>query len=310
MSQTELVGAVSALARAEGANPCAWPRLTAYRFDTPQEPAFEQVESLSFCCVVAGRKSVRIADRSWDYDPLNYLVLTREVVFAAEILQASPERPFLSLILQIDPGLVRRIASDMSERALTPLRRPTTTGGDPTRPAFVSGFDGEIAGALLRFLRASSTAADRRVLAPLYLHEIVYRLLQADQRDRLLDAATAATDTDPVALAARYILENLGSPLTVAAIAERAGMSPSTFAHLFKELTGTAPYQFVQQARLDRARGMLATLDVGVGEVARTVGYASLSHFSNEFRRRFGISPRGYARSFERPERAARPGQA
>lgn len=45
---------------------------------------------------------------------------------------------------------------------------------------------------------------------------------------------------------------------------------------------------------------MLATLDVGIGEVARAVGYAGLSHFSNEFQRRFGISPRGYARSFDR----------
>jgi AraC-like DNA-binding protein len=271
-----------------------WTRLAVYRFDSPQEPAFEQVESLAFCAVVSGRKSVTVAGRTWHYDPMNYLVLTHRTNFDAQILEASPQRPFLSVILQMDPALVRRVASDMAERTLTVLRRLPSCAPDPQRPAFVSEFDEQTVGALLRFLQSVGSDVDRRVLAPLYLREIVYRLLQADQRDRLLVVA-AEDATDPITVAARYIRANLGRPLTVAEIAEQVNMSASAFAHLFKELTGSSPYQFLQQARLERARTLLAGGGLTVGEVARVVGYRSGSHFSNEFRRRFGTSPRAWA---------------
>lgn len=264
--------------------------MSVYRYDEPQEPAFESVESLSLCVVTPGRKAVQIGTQTWHYDPMNYLVLTGDVGFDAQILTASPTDPFLSLILQIEPAVVRRVVSETSERTLTVLRRPVS-GPDTSRPAFVSPFDGDIRGAVARFLAAVGSGADRRVLGPLYLHEIVYRLLQADQRDRLLHVA-AAEDTDPVAVAVRYMREHLAKPLTVVSIAESVNMSESAFAHVFKEITGTSPYQFLQQVRLDRARTLLASRNGSVAEVARAVGYASPSHFSAAFRRRYGTSPR------------------
>ena len=285
--------AIVRLTPREGANECRWPRLTTYRFDAPQEPAFDQVQSLSLGVVIAGRKSVQIAERTWHYDPMNYLVLTRELDFTAHIVEATADDPFYSLILQIEPAVVRRVASDIAERTLAVLRPPIATGADPMRPAFVSDFDAPVAGALLRFLQATGTENDRRVLAPLYLHEIVYRLLQADQRDRLLTAA-AQDEADPIATAAHWMRTNLARSLTVAEIAEQVNMSSSAFAHLFKEITGTSPYQFLQRARLDRARALLATRELNVGEVARAVGYGSLSHFSKEFRRRYGAAPRDW----------------
>jgi AraC-like DNA-binding protein len=289
----QLHEAVARLAPRQGANECPWPRLTTYRFDAPQEPAFEQVQSLSLGVVVAGRKSVQIGDRTWHYDPMNYLVLTRDLDFTAHIVEAAADAPFYSLILQIEPALVRRVTADMAERTLTVLRRPIATGADPARPAFVSDFDAPVAGALLRFLQATGTENDRRVLAPLYLNEIVYRLLQADQRDRLL-AVADQDEADPIATAARWMRANLARPLTVAEIADQVNMSSSAFAHLFKEVTGVSPYQFLQRARLDRARALLATRELNVSEVARAVGYGSLSHFSKEFRRRYGLAPRDW----------------
>jgi AraC-like DNA-binding protein len=289
-SATTFRNAVAALAPGPGRHATPWPRMEVYRYDEPQEPAFESVESLSLCVVTAGRKSVSIGDASWQYDPMNYLVLTRDVDFHAHILTAQPQDPFLSLILQIEPAVVRRVVAETSERTLTTLARPRP-GPDTSRPAFVSPFDGDILDAVARFLQAVGSGADRRVLGPLYLHEIVYRLLQADQRDRLLHAA-AAEDTDPVAVAARYMRENLAKPLTVMTVAETVNMSESAFAHLFKEITGTAPYQFLQQARLERARVLLASRTASVSEIARAVGYTSPSHFAAAFRRRYGTSPR------------------
>jgi AraC-like DNA-binding protein len=264
-----------------------------HRYDHPQDAALDKVDSLSLCAVVSGRKNVRIDGRRWQYDPMNYLVLTRETQYSAQVVQATPHDPYLSLALHLEPALVRQVAAEINERTLTVLCRPVAIGADPDRPAFISPFDGDLAGALVRLLSAISTASDRRVLAPLYLREIAYRLLQADQRDRLLQALADA-DTDPVSVAARYMRANLARSLTVGQIATQVDMSPSAFAHLFKEVTGTSPYQFLTQVRLERGRSLLASSDLAVGEVAKAVGYATQSHFSREFRRRFGTSPRAY----------------
>ena len=58
-----------------------------------------------------------------------------------------------------------------------------------------------------------------------------------------------------------------------------------------------APYQFVKTMRLDRARVLILEEGLGVGEAARAVGYPSLSHFINEFKRHFGVTPGVYAES-------------
>jgi AraC-like DNA-binding protein len=70
-------------------------------------------------------------------------------------------------------------------------------------------------------------------------------------------------------------------------------MSESAFAHLFKHCTGTSPYQFLKQLRLEHARGLLLENHT-VSEAARHVGYSGLSHFITEFKRYFGETPRSY----------------
>jgi AraC-like DNA-binding protein len=72
-------------------------------------------------------------------------------------------------------------------------------------------------------------------------------------------------------------------------------MSPSALTSAFTVETGMGPYQFVKRMRLDRARELLVQEGMNVSEVARRVGYASLSHFITEFKRHFGAPPRKYA---------------
>jgi AraC-like DNA-binding protein len=249
-----------------GPNPTPWPGLTVYRFEAPAAPQWDEVRSLSLCVVAQGRKAVTVDDVSYVYDPFNYLVLNRGLRFEAEILEASLEKPFLSFVMQIDPTLVQRISADMRDGAATAFRRPGPLAALPRRtaPAQVSPLDTNTCGAVLRFLQAVTTGPDRRVLAPMYLQEIVYR-------------------------------GHLSEPLSVAELAEQACLSPSAFAHLFRDVCGMSPYQFLKSARLERARDLLVCENLNVSEVARSVGYSSLSHFINEFKRHFGITPRAYA---------------
>ena len=87
---------------------------------------------------------------------------------------------------------------------------------------------------------------------------------------------------------------HLPEPLTVSDMADLVSLSPSAFAHMFRDATGRSPYQFLKEMRLDRARELLVDGDFTVTRISKEVGYASVSHFIAEFRGRFGVTPRSY----------------
>jgi AraC-like DNA-binding protein len=289
----DLVAELASMATGTGANTGVWPGLTVYRFTAPAGPTWEEIQSLSLCIVAQGRKAVTVGGETYLYDPFRYLVLSSHLHFQAEILEASLGRPFLSLVLQIAPALVRQVSSDMLERRTTAFRSPGTET-QPTPRACVSALDQELLGVVLRFLRAIRDSADRRVVAPLYLQELVYRVLQREQYARLLALAAAESASNPVSAVLEYMRAHLSEPLTVADLADLVSLSPSAFAHLFRDITGRSPYQFLKEMRLDRARELLVDGNFTVARISKEVGYASVSHFISEFRGRFGVTPRAY----------------
>lgn len=289
----DLVAEMLAKTTDVGPNESEWPGLTAYRFTRPQPPQWSEVESLALCCVLQGRKRVVVNGSRYLYDPFNYLLFTRGMRYETEVLEASVEKPFLSFVLQIDPAIVRSVSSDMADRRTTTFSRPTNQ--HVPCGVYVSPVDQNLMGAVLRFLRSLPAGADRRVLAPMYLQEIAYRLMQAEQVSRLLDAAATERESNPVSEVIRYVRERMSEPLTVADMAHQARMSPSALTNVFAEATGMGPYQFVKRMRLDRASALLMQEDMNVSEVSRQVGYTSLSHFINEFKRYYGSTPRAYA---------------
>jgi AraC family transcriptional regulator len=94
-----------------------------------------------------------------------------------------------------------------------------------------------------------------------------------------------------------FIGEHLGEEIPVERLAELAELSPSHFAHVFKETTGMTPLQFVTQQRITRAQQLIRETSRSVIEVGLEVGYASPSHFAQVFRRVAGVTPTEF-RSF------------
>src|SRR5215467_12984298 len=118
-----IIAELSHRALLEGGNTGVWPGLTIYRFTSPTGPSWEEIQSLSLCIVAQGRKAVTVDGTTYKYDPFHYLVLNSHLHFQAEILEATPGKPFLSFVLQIDPSVVRQVSSDMLERRTTAFRQ-------------------------------------------------------------------------------------------------------------------------------------------------------------------------------------------
>ncbi len=288
---------------AEGPNRCQWPGLTFYRFDRPVTLGWHAVDSLAFYVVAQGRLRIRIGSVDYLYDPFHYLVASPGLHFQAQILQASAARPFLSFVLRVHPDVVAEVLQAMPRKAAPVLTRSSgghsRAGGTRTEEvqtaAYVTPLEPSLKGAVRRFLTTLDTEPDRQVLAPIYLREMVYRLLRCQQWTRLVESALGKADADPVKAAIRYMKSEMGEPITVRDVAEAVGFSESALAHFFKAAMGASPYQFLKQLRLEQARDLLVRGSHSVSEAATQVGYTSRSHFIAEFKRYFGETPRAYS---------------
>jgi AraC family transcriptional regulator of arabinose operon len=88
-----------------------------------------------------------------------------------------------------------------------------------------------------------------------------------------------------------YLAPGPAEKVTVAALARRAGMSPSHLAHIFRAQTGTTPLAWLEDRRLARARQLLLTTDLAVKSIAALCGFADGEHLARRFRSRTGRSP-------------------
>jgi AraC family transcriptional regulator len=85
-------------------------------------------------------------------------------------------------------------------------------------------------------------------------------------------------------------------PMSLAELADSAGLSPFHFLRVFRCVTGTTPHQYVVGARLRLAVRMLLDTPRPVTEIAYDVGFQDLSNFVRTFHRVVGCSPGMYRR--------------
>jgi AraC family transcriptional regulator len=91
-----------------------------------------------------------------------------------------------------------------------------------------------------------------------------------------------------------YINEHLNQDIRLADLAQLLGMSQFHFSHLFKQSIGTAPYQYLLQQRVERAKQLLKQTERSIMDIALDCGFNSHSHLSKQFRQFTGMTPRAY----------------
>ncbi|NLR98272.1 helix-turn-helix domain-containing protein [Rhizobium sp. P38BS-XIX] len=96
----------------------------------------------------------------------------------------------------------------------------------------------------------------------------------------------------------REIIEDPTGDLTGPILAARAGMSERTFARSFRKEAGTTPMQFVETARLDRAKALLETSDWPLARIAERSGFGSLDTLHRAFLKHLRVTPGFYRARF------------
>lgn len=89
----------------------------------------------------------------------------------------------------------------------------------------------------------------------------------------------------------KHIDGNLEGPISLADLAEVAGLSRSYFAAQFRTATGSRPHEYVTEQRIECAKSMLSGDGTPIVEIALSVGFQTQAHFSTVFKKHVGTSP-------------------
>src|SRR5882672_3202342 len=251
------------------------------RSSVPAEPV-QSIYQPAFCFVAQGRKRASVGGEVFLYDPFHYLIFTVDLPVAFEIEAPSKELPYLGMSLNLDPALVASVIVESGMRI--------KKGDASVKAMNVSAIDADLLDAVARLVRIAETPAESKVLAPLVIKEIIYRLLAGGQGARLAHLLTAS-DTRRISKAIGHLREHFDEPLKMEVIARELGMSVSGFHHHFKSVTTMSPLQFQKHLRLQEARRLMLGEDLDAASAGFRVGYEDPSYFSRDYKKQFGAPP-------------------
>lgn len=241
------------------------------------------IYSPAFCFVIQGSKQVFLGKEVFRYDPGHYLIYTVDLPLVFKVEEASEAKPYLGFRLDLDPNLV---ASVMIDSGIESKKSDASV-----KAINVNAINDDLLDAVVRLVRLLENPNDAKILAPLIIKEIIYRLLQGGQGTRLSHLMTSAKENQRISQAIGHLRENYAQPLRIEDVAREFGMSISGFHHQFKSVTAMSPLQFQKQIRLQEARRLMLGEDLDAASAGFRVGYEDPSYFSRDYKKLFGAPP-------------------
>jgi AraC-like DNA-binding protein len=232
------------------------------------------------CLVVQGSKRVTMGAQEFAFCAGDTLLITADVPTVSQITRASTAEPYLSLVLELDPAIIAELTAQMG---------PVLVGTSP--PVQVDPTDGEVGDAATRLMQLLQRPAALPVLQVSLVRELHYWLLAGRHGATIRRLGWPDGHAQRLTRAIALLRAEFAQTLPVERLAAAAGMSPSSFHHHFRELTSLSPRQFQKQLRLIEARRLMMGDGVSVTSASFAVGYESVSQFTREYGRMFGLPP-------------------
>ena len=254
-----------------------------YRADQPnrRQPSIYEPNII---IVGQGSKCAYMDEQAFCYNPKNYLILSAPLPLESQIMEASPEKPFLSMSVNIDVPDLRAMIMELGE--IAPREQPLQAAISSSQ------ITESIQNAAIRLLQTLTNEKDRKILGPLYKRELLYLMLEGEQGAYLQALALFQGQFHHIAKVMHQIHTHCEQPFDVETMAQEANMGVSTFFANFKAATSFSPLQYVKRIRLNRARSLILEHQLTASQAAIKVGYRSASQFSREFKRLFGFPPK------------------
>jgi len=272
------------------------PAVSIYQRDAPSALEAHLYEPV-LCMVLQGAKMMRSGEQAVEIGAGDALVVSHHLPVISRITQASAVSPYLAIVLSLNLTTLRELYAQLDG-----LRgHQKGKGAISCTPSDAGWID-----PLHRYLDMVHDQTALSVLGPQLLREIHFRVLTSRTGGVLRSLLATDSPANRISRSIDVIRGQLSVPLRVPEIADQIGMSNSAFHTHFKAVTGTTPLQYQKDLRLITAMDLLEHRGVSVASAAYEVGYESPTHFSRDYKRKFGRNPSASkGRSGKRTDEAA-----
>lgn len=281
--QQELVRLIDGIISTDGAHTTLIPSLRIMRSTVPSQQLLHSIYTCSLCVVLQGTKVAMLGKESFEYSTASYLVTAVNLPISSKVIDASPERPYLSIQLSFNQNDIFNIIKKSNQTL--------NKKNDTERGMLMNKTTSLILNPLMRLIKLLNTPDDIPVLAPMFIREILYRVLQDDKGNLFKQFYSADSHAYKIAESIQLINRDFSKKLRIEDLANYVSLSTSAFHKHFKIVTNMSPLHYQKVVRLQTARQLLISDSLNASEVAYRVGYESPSQFSREYNRLFGLPP-------------------
>ncbi len=199
MKKDELAQLIERHSGREGLYETAIPSLFLIHHTNRTEPAY-RVYKPSLCFIAQGLKVNLLAQERFMYGPADYLIASMNLPVIGQVIEASPEAPYLSFKLEFSQHQILEVMKDVDI--------PHTQQDNAKRAMFVGQIELPILDAILRLTRLLDSPQDIPFLAPIYVKEVLYRVLQGQYGEALAQIAMEGSSTYRIREAIEHIVEH------------------------------------------------------------------------------------------------------
>lgn len=279
----ELAELIRQCTLAEGINPSPVPGVNCIRYSTTSCRNRSHWRA-SFGIVAQGCKEVFLGREVYKLDSTHYTATPIQLPVISRVSEATREKPFLALLIDIDPRILGEVASQLDD---VEVREPAA----PVRAIYSGKASEKMVGAATRLAQLFQSPEEARILGPLVVKEILYNLLKGPEGLAIRQFVRSESKMQRISQAIYRINSELSGAIDVPTLARDANMSRSSFFKHFKDVTAMSPIQYQKRLRLLEARRLMVDEGETAERSAFKVGYESASQFSREYSRMFGNSP-------------------
>lgn len=267
----------------EGVHSCSIPQVKLVRRNNPTN--FLRCFYNPTCIfVLQGKKHMLYGENNLIYGKGQYVVSCTDIPVSSRVMEATPEKPFVVLILELDSNLISQLILE--------TKLPQVIEDDKKCLA-IADTDENLLDAFYRLTQLiEKPEAEQKILSAMIIKEIYYRLLIGPLGNQLRIINTKGTRSNQISQAIMFLKENFTEKLNIEDIAQHVNMAPSSFYRNFRKVTQVSPLQYQKQLRLYEAQRLMLSGEHNAESASYIVGYESPAQFSREYKKMFGNPPK------------------
>jgi AraC-like DNA-binding protein len=244
------------------------------------------VDAAMIVVVGQGKKLCHVGNRTYEYSVGSVLSMCYPMPVEIEIVDASPEEPFLCGGILIDLGRMADLLLRI-DRIDGPVAVPESIDASGL---FSVPLSDRLLDPMLRLFESLEHPRDAAILADGIADEIFYRLLCDERGGELRVLLQQRGQIQSISKAVEHIHHHLDQPVSVERLAEMVYMSRTSFFQTFRDVMHVSPLKYAKGVKLVRAQALIQE-GKNASEAGYMVGYNSPAQFSREYKRYFGYSP-------------------